>query len=152
MFLVVEYSAHVAGAAFCRAAAAYRDNGRKCRSDGLHLVVRYAAYLQSAILAGGDLLGVCHLWPAEPLGRLGAYVCRVAVDGLASGQYEVGLNLACRHCQRVGCGHGVGTGKAAVREEYSLVGSAVYAVTQHLLGSLRAHAYQYDSAARNTIL
>jgi hypothetical protein len=95
------------------------------------------------VLGRDDLVDPAHagdLRQVELLGRLGADLGGVAIDGLPAAQDQVGpAQLAHGLGQRVAGGQRVGPGERLVGQQHDLVGAAEQRLAQHLHGSRRAH-------------
>ena len=110
-----------------------------------------AAYGEFAVFAFQNFLSVGHLRETELLGYLRTYLCRVAVDGLATTDNHIGTANLLDGCgQGVRGGQRVGTGKESVSKQPACVCTAVKTLSDDFCSTGRTHGQ--DAHGRTGVL
>ena len=106
-----------------------------------------------AVRYGLDAGHVGHLVQVELLRYLRAYLGRIAVDGLAAANDDVGhADLADGHGERIARSQRVGAGEGAVGQQVAVIGSAVESFADDFSGAGRAHGQDADRRAGMLLL
>ena len=99
-----------------------------------------------------NLFRISNLRQSQLLSHLRAYLCRIAVDGLAAADDDVIIAyLPDGGGKGVGSGQRIGSGKSAVGQQIAVVGAAVKSFTDNFGCASRSHGQDGYGGARMCI-